>query len=184
MTVLGVGPVVTSHPDDDLFGEALPALALPPELGVFLDMPSFRQDLHTQPTLRDARCWHLARRQRTDVLGINRPWGRDTRLVRVAETATWTELRSLRQAEQVTTRVIECSSLGNLERSGPLPDVFVLGQWLLYRFVTEGGIPVGVVRYSDPDLVRVWTSVLRRLHRHGEPVNTYLDWHVPSKGLA
>lgn len=183
MTVLGfpgsVGQGVTPYPDDDPVEKALPALALPPELGIFLDMPSFRQDLRTQPALRNARCWQLARRQRMDVLGINRPWSGEAKLVRVAETASWAELRSLNQTERITARVIERGALGGLEQSGPLPDVFVLGQWLLYRLVSdEAGIPVGVVRYSDPDLIRVWTGVLRRLYRHGEQVSAYLDRHV------
>ncbi|MEV8634040.1 DUF6879 family protein [Streptosporangium sp. NPDC051023] len=110
--------------------------------------------------------------------------------VRVIETPLtpymrW-ELHSLRLRAECgeRIRVIGVERVAVSERSGPLPEVVILGGRTLYRVLyTESGVPEGAVRYTDPGLIRGWENYIRGLYEAGEDVTSYFDRevaHLPS----
>lgn len=91
------------------------------------------------------------------------------------------ELHSLRIRAECgeRIRVVDAGNLAGSERSGPLPEVVVLGGSTLYEVLySETGTPVGAVRFTDPDLIHRWENYIRDLYRTGEDVRTYFAREV------
>ncbi|MEE1786404.1 hypothetical protein PUR71_26385 [Streptomyces sp. SP17BM10] len=86
------------------------------------------------------------------------------------------ELHSLRIRAECgeRIRIVDAGALAGSERSGPLPEVVILGGSTLYRVLySETGTPVGAIRFTDPDLILRWEDYIRDLYRTGEDVRTY-----------
>ncbi|MFF2542730.1 DUF6879 family protein [Kitasatospora sp. NPDC058063] len=91
------------------------------------------------------------------------------------------ELHSLRIRAECGERIhiVDATTLAASEESGQLPEIVILGGRTLYQVrYSETGIPVGAIRYTDPDLVRRWESYITDLHRAGEDVLVYFDREV------
>lgn len=88
------------------------------------------------------------------------------------------ELHALRiQAEcGRNVRVVAADRVRPLETSGLLPELVVLGGTTMYNVIyTEEGVPDGAVRFTDPDIVRPWESLIQDLHTGGEDITSYVD---------
>ncbi|QBI53083.1 DUF6879 family protein [Streptomonospora litoralis] len=105
--------------------------------------------------------------------------------VRVAEAPLtpymqW-ELHALRIQHEsgMPVRVVDGGAVGHYEKTGPLPEVVVLGGRVLYRVVyTDAGAVDGAVRFDDPRTVRGWEAFIAGLFHRGEDMTTYFDREV------
>lgn len=91
------------------------------------------------------------------------------------------ELHSLRIRAECGERIsiVNAEALADSEEFGPLPEIVILGGRTLYQVLYSAtGIPIGAIRYTDPDLVLRWESYIEDLHRTGEDVLTYFDREV------
>ncbi|GHF63234.1 hypothetical protein GCM10018790_46340 [Kitasatospora xanthocidica] len=93
------------------------------------------------------------------------------------------ELHSLRIRAECgeRIRILDAGALvdSGAEEFGPLPEIVILGGRTAYQVLySETGIPVGAVRYTDPDLVRRWEDYIKDLHEAGEDVLSYFDREV------
>ncbi|WP_333493574.1 ATP-binding protein [Kitasatospora cathayae] len=93
------------------------------------------------------------------------------------------ELHSLRIRAECgeRIRIVGAEALADSgdEEFGPLPEIVILGGRTLYQVLySETGVPVGAVRYTDPDLVLRWEDYIKDLYRTGEDVPTYFDREV------
>jgi hypothetical protein len=86
------------------------------------------------------------------------------------------ELQALRvQAEcGMSIRVVRAESLNSLERTGPLPEVVILGGQVLYEVIyTESGVLSGARRFTDPRFIEPWEAFIKELYEHGNDVVSY-----------
>ncbi|MFD4657206.1 DUF6879 family protein [Kitasatospora sp. NPDC058444] len=91
------------------------------------------------------------------------------------------ELHSLRIRAECgeRIRIVGAAMLADSEEFDQLPEIVILGGRTLYQVrYSEKGIPVGAVRYTDPDLVRRWENYITDLHGAGEDVLAYVDREV------
>jgi hypothetical protein len=100
------------------------------------------------------------------------------------------ELHSLRMRAECgeRVRVVRAEDLTSAEESGPLPEVVILGGSTLYQVLyAETGIPIGAVRYTDPELVDRWEIYIKDLYEAGEDVRAYVERevaHLPPPGTG
>ncbi|RXS68348.1 hypothetical protein EST92_26795 [Streptomyces sp. TM32] len=83
------------------------------------------------------------------------------------------ELHALRlQAEcGKKIRVVGPAQVAAFEAGGPLPEVVVVGDQVLYQVLyTEAGSLDGAIRFLEPGLVRRWGDFIRTLYETGEDV--------------
>ncbi|MDH6710502.1 tetratricopeptide (TPR) repeat protein [Kitasatospora sp. MAA19] len=91
------------------------------------------------------------------------------------------ELHSLRIRAECGERIsiVNAEALADSEEFGPLPEIVILGGRTLYQVLYSAtGIPIGAIRYTDPDIVLRWENYIEDLHRTGEDVLTYFDREV------
>ncbi|HLS32763.1 MAG TPA: hypothetical protein VK039_04160 [Brevibacterium sp.] len=76
-------------------------------------------------------------------------------------------------------RVLEADSIAQYERSGPLPDLNLLGDRVLYHIVQEpDGTPAGARRIDDPDSIAGVRRAMESLFEEAEPVLDYFHREV------
>ncbi|SOD60650.1 hypothetical protein SAMN06297387_102201 [Streptomyces zhaozhouensis] len=76
-------------------------------------------------------------------------------------------------------RVIGADRVREWEPAGPLPEVVVLGDLVLYEVLyTDAGVLDGCRRYTDPELIGRWTAFIQGLYEEGEDVVSYVDRYV------
>ncbi|ANW18887.1 DUF6879 family protein [Streptomyces clavuligerus] len=67
------------------------------------------------------------------------------------------------------TRVIGPERVRGLEDEGPLPEIIVLADFVLYEIVYDAdGILAGGVRHKEPATVSAWREFIKNLHAEGE----------------
>lgn len=76
-------------------------------------------------------------------------------------------------------RVVGADAVRSAERTGPLPEVVVLGDRVLYEVVySADGAPEGAVRFTQPRLVEGWAHFVEAAYASGEDVTLYFDRRV------
>jgi hypothetical protein len=91
------------------------------------------------------------------------------------------ELHSLRMRAEYgeRIRVVPAEQLAGAEEFGLLPELVVLGGRTLYQVLYgETGIPIGAIRFTDPDIVDRWQTYLKDVYETGEDVHAYFDREV------
>ncbi|WP_103529664.1 DUF6879 family protein [Streptomyces sp. SM12] len=125
---------------------------------------------------------HSAYAERVERL---REHGAPFRRVRVVEQPLTPYLQWEMQAFRVQAaageqiRVITPAALAGLEPEGPLPEVVVLGDRVLYEVVyTERGALDGAVRHVDPELIACWSGFVEELYAAGEDLLVWFGREV------
>ncbi|WP_405794584.1 DUF6879 family protein [Streptomyces sp. NBC_01506] len=88
------------------------------------------------------------------------------------------ELHSLRQQARfgARVRVVSAESVAAFERSGPLPELVVLGGRTLFNILySEAGHPQGAIRFTEPDVVTEWEHYIKSLYESGEEIASYFE---------
>ncbi|WP_398695293.1 DUF6879 family protein [Streptomonospora wellingtoniae] len=81
--------------------------------------------------------------------------------------------------EGFSLRVLEADSIADYERSGPLPDLNLLGERVLYHIVQEpDGTPAGARRIDDPDSIIGVRRAMESLFGRAEPVLDYFHREI------
>lgn len=76
-------------------------------------------------------------------------------------------------------RVLESDRVAEYERSGPLPDLNLLGERVLYHIVQEpDGTPAGARRIDDPDTITGVRHAMESLFDQAEPVLDYFHREI------
>ncbi|TQF04458.1 hypothetical protein E6W39_22305 [Kitasatospora acidiphila] len=91
------------------------------------------------------------------------------------------ELHSLRMRAECgeRVRIIRADDLAGAEEFGRLPELVVLGGRTLFQVLyAETGIPIGAVRYTNPEVVERWGHYIKDLYEAGEDVQAYFDREV------
>ncbi|MFD6992643.1 DUF6879 family protein [Streptomyces sp. NPDC059943] len=91
------------------------------------------------------------------------------------------ELHSLRQQARfgARVRVVNAESVAAVERSGPLPELVVLGGRTLFNILySDAGHPQGAVRFTEPAVVAEWEHYIKSLYESGEEIASYFERSV------
>lgn len=73
-------------------------------------------------------------------------------------------------------RVIPVAEVAASETEGPLPELTVLDDSVLYHVLYTGtGRPYGAIRYTDRETVECWAAYIRGVYAAGEDVRSYFD---------
>jgi uncharacterized protein DUF6879 len=134
---------------------------------------------------------HLLEARRDDLLGYHREAseaGVSTYRIRVVDRPLsaylqW-ELNLLKIRDETggPIRVIGHAEVAELETDGPLPDIYTLGDQVMYEAVYDGsGVLEYTLKYTDPGLIAQSRDFIRRLYERGEPIGSYFEREV--KGL-
>ncbi|MPZ81304.1 MAG: hypothetical protein GEV28_13240 [Actinophytocola sp.] len=76
-------------------------------------------------------------------------------------------------------RVVDGSHVAPFERDGPLPELFLIGDKVVYQVVyDESGTLQGAVKSTEVDAVRHWTAFVRHLYDLGEELDSYFEREV------
>jgi hypothetical protein len=128
--------------------------------------------------------------RRADLLSYHRQAseaGVSTRRIRIVEKPLsaylqW-ELNLLKIRDETggPIRVIDGSDVAGFEADGPLPEIYTLGDHVMYQAVyDEMGVLEYALKYTDPELVGRSRDFIRRLYDRGEPISGYFTREVDS----
>jgi Family of unknown function (DUF6879) len=76
-------------------------------------------------------------------------------------------------------RVLDAVHLRDLERDGPLPEVVIIGDQVLYQVRYDARqTPCGAWAIHDPEMIRQATAEISDLHHRGEPLTEFFDRQI------
>ncbi|WP_046468852.1 DUF6879 family protein [Allosalinactinospora lopnorensis] len=76
-------------------------------------------------------------------------------------------------------RALDAAEVAHLETVGPLPELMVYGDRVLYQVrYDEAWTPIGAKRVDDPELVSGAVEAIARLWRYGEPFPDYFEREI------
>lgn len=115
--------------------------------------------------------------------------GMEFRRLRIAEHPPSAYLRWEMHSHRIFTecgrpiRVLDAKEVSHLEQYGPLPELLILGEDLLYRVnYTADMTPVGATRYDDPALAAEAAALLEELYGRAEPLEDYFAREIAPLG--
>jgi hypothetical protein len=91
------------------------------------------------------------------------------------------EMYSLRMRDEYggTVRIVTGDQVADVERAGPLPEIYTLGTTVMYQAVyDENGVLESALRYVDRDLVVRCQRFIQDLFEIGQPMQPYFVEHV------
>lgn len=100
------------------------------------------------------------------------------------------ELHSLRLSAEFgeRVRVLSARAVIGAESDGPLPEVVVQDEAVLYHVVyTAAGAPDGAVRFTDAGTVGRWAAYIRAMYAAADDIQSYFDRavaHLPPPPAA
>lgn len=111
--------------------------------------------------------------------------GMERRRIRVVETPVnaylqW-EMQVLRMRAEVgeQVRVLDAALVEGWEREGPLPELVVLGDAVMYEICySDGGSLAGANRITAPDALAACTDELAGLFGQGEDLESYFEREI------
>jgi hypothetical protein len=138
-----------------------------------------------------AQSMRLLENRRSDLLSYHRQAveaGVSTRRIRIVEQPLsaylqWElNLLTIRDETGGPIRVIDASGVAEFETDGPLPEIYTLGDAVMYQAIyDESGVLAYALKYTDAELVGRSRDFIRRLYERGEPIGGYFEREV--KGL-
>lgn len=76
-------------------------------------------------------------------------------------------------------RVIDASEVAEFEADGPLPELYTLGDAVMYQAIYDDrGVLAYALKYTDAQLIGRSRDFIRRLYERGEPVGSYFEREV------
>ncbi|MFI6691847.1 DUF6879 family protein [Streptomyces sp. NPDC050433] len=87
------------------------------------------------------------------------------------------EMHSLVQDGELNSsrvRIVTADQVAEAEKKQQLPEIVVLGGHTLYNVIySDTGVPMGSIRFTDPEHVNSWERYFRSLYEIGEDISSY-----------
>jgi hypothetical protein len=82
----------------------------------------------------------------------------------------------LRAEVGLATRVLLAKEVADAETAGPLPEIVVLDDRVLYEVLyTETGASQGSRRFTDPEIIGPWVAYIKQAYAAAEDIRTYFE---------